>query len=111
MLELPPFKSQSLIEGGLTVRNISTKVRRLLLCTPAGMALFCVSVAGSANATQKAQIVKEMPMKGSVRQGEVVYVDDGSCPVGEIRKITGGNQSTGVSRKVECVKRPDSLQE
>lgn len=47
-----------------------------------------------------------MPAKGSVRQGDVVYVDDGRCPAGEVRKITGGNQMTGVARKVECVKRP-----
>lgn len=52
------------------------------------------------------EILKEAPAKGSVRRGEVVYVDDGSCPAGQVKKITGGNQMTGMSRQVECVKRP-----
>lgn len=72
-----------------------------------GLALACVFVAGPAWAASGAvELVKEMPEKGSVRQGDVVYVDDGRCPAGEVRKITGGNQMTGVARKVECVKRP-----
>jgi hypothetical protein len=52
-------------------------------------------------------VLKEMPAKGLLRLGEVIYVDDGKCPVGEVKKITGGNQKTGVGRQVECVKRPE----
>jgi len=52
-------------------------------------------------------VLKEMPAKGVLRLGEVIYVDDGKCPVGEVKKITGGNQKTGVGRQVECVKRPE----
>lgn len=52
------------------------------------------------------EVLREMPQTGSVRQGDVVYVDDGRCPAGEIKKVTGGNQKTGVARQVVCVKRP-----
>ena len=54
-------------------------------------------------------ILKEEPAKGVLRVGEVVYVDDGSCPAGEVKKITGGNQKAGKTRLVECVKRPERL--
>ena len=52
-------------------------------------------------------ILKEEPAKGVLRVGEVVYVDDGSCPPGEVKKITGGNQKAGKTRLMECVKRPE----
>ena len=52
-------------------------------------------------------ILKQEPAKGVLRVGEVVYVDDGSCPAGEVKKITGGNQKAGKTRLVECVKRPE----
>ena len=54
-------------------------------------------------------VLKEEPAKGVLRVGEVVYVDDGSCPPGELKKITGGNQKAGKTRLVECVKRPEGL--
>jgi uncharacterized protein DUF6719 len=39
---------------------------------------------------------------------KIVYVDDGTCPQGEVKEITGGSQAKSVPRKVRCVKRPDS---
>ena len=29
--------------------------------------------------------------KGAMKEGEVVLVDDGSCPKGQIKRIVGGN--------------------
>lgn len=70
-----------------------------------GAAVLCL--AGSAwAAAAPIEVLKEMPATGSVRQGDVVYVDDGRCPPGEVKKIIGGNQKTGVARQVQCVKRP-----
>jgi len=70
-------------------------------------AAFCAFAAGAASAAPApVEILKEMPPQGSVRQGHVVYVDDGRCPEGEVKRIIGGNQGTGVARQVECVKRP-----
>jgi hypothetical protein len=53
------------------------------------------------------EILKEMPLKGTVKQGQVVYVDDGKCPAGEVKKIIGGDQGVGKSRQTSCVKRPE----
>ena len=50
---------------------------------------------------------KEEPPKGALPYGQIVYVDDGTCPVGEVKEITGGSLQEGIPRKVRCVKRPD----
>lgn len=68
--------------------------------------LFLLCANAAATASTPIQMLKEMPVKGTLRQGDVVYVDNGRCPPGEVKKITGGNQSSGVPRHVECVKRP-----
>ncbi|MEY2531194.1 MAG: hypothetical protein QOI96_1279 [Verrucomicrobiota bacterium] len=35
--------------------------------------------------------VKREPAMGAMREGEVVLVDDGSCPKGQIKRVVGGN--------------------
>jgi hypothetical protein len=76
---------------------------------PVSAAVLHVFVVGAVwAAPASVEVLMQMPPKGSVRQGEVVYVDDGRCPAGEVTKITGGNQKTGVARQEECVKRPRS---
>lgn len=62
---------------------------------------------GIASAQGAIEILKEEPANLALRKGQVVYVDDGKCPAGEIKKLTGGNQAAGVKRQVECVKRPE----
>jgi hypothetical protein len=69
----------------------------------AGVLLTAAGVAASAST----EILREMPAKGVVRHGDIVYVDDGKCPAGQVKKIIGGDLKTGVSRQVTCVKRPD----
>jgi hypothetical protein len=81
--------------------------RRGAMASAAKAAVLCAFMCGTASAmAAPIEMLKAMPEKGSVRQGDVVYVDDGRCPAGEVKKITGGNQKTGVARQVECVKRP-----
>ena len=55
----------------------------------------------------KVEYLKEEPPKDSLRYGQVVYVDDGTCPAGQVKEITGGNSRRSIPRKVQCVKRPD----
>lgn len=43
------------------------------------------------------------PRSGTLPTGAVVYVDDYSCPDGEIKKLTGG--SSTMPRQRECVSR------
>ena len=69
----------------------------------AGLLLTAAGIAASA----PTEILKEVPAKGAVRSGDVVYVDDGKCPPGQVRKIVGGDQKTGKPRQVSCVQRPD----
>ena len=52
------------------------------------------------------EVLKKVPEEGEVPYGKVVYVDDGKCPKGEIKEITGGSQEKGIARKTRCVKRP-----
>ncbi|RZJ19864.1 MAG: hypothetical protein EOO54_14445 [Haliea sp.] len=57
---------------------------------------------------QDRPLLKEMPPDRELRQGRSVYVDDGTCPAGEIKQVTGGNRDKGIARRVQCVKRPDT---
>jgi hypothetical protein len=42
-----------------------------------------------------------------LRLGQRVLVDDGSCPAGQIKEVTGAKLSpAGVVRRVVCVARP-----
>jgi hypothetical protein len=38
-----------------------------------------------------AEILKREPPMGALREGQVVLVDDGSCPSGQIKRVVGGN--------------------
>ena len=74
------------------------------------IALFVVAplaLVPPAHGQRKAEYLKEEPRRGSIPQGKVVYVDDGACPRGEVKRITGGNREKGIPREVRCVKRPD----
>ena len=48
-----------------------------------------VTVPASAYATT----VKQEPPMGAMREGQVVLVDDGSCPAGQIKRVIGGNHT------------------
>ena len=50
--------------------------------------------------------LKKMPERGEIPYGKVVYVDDGECPKGEVKEVTGGSDVKAIPRKVRCVKRP-----
>jgi hypothetical protein len=59
----------------------------------------------------KAQVLKKEPGPGQLAAGQTVLVDDGSCPKGKIKQITGGSNITGGqgvkggSRTKKCVNR------
>lgn len=63
------------------------------------------------------QILKNEPPSGAgstMRPGEIVYVDNGKCPKGQVLKVTAGSLAggrnatgaTGTPRQRECVPRP-----
>ena len=53
----------------------------------------------------KGEYLKEEPPKGTLPYRKVVYVDDGTCPKGEVKEITGGSQEKSIPRTVRCIKR------
>ncbi len=55
----------------------------------------------------RVEYLKAEPPKGTLLQRKVVYVDDGTCPKGQVKEVTGGNREKSVPRTVRCVKRPD----
>ncbi|MDY8111188.1 DUF6719 family protein [Fulvimarina sp. 2208YS6-2-32] len=46
------------------------------------------------------------PPAGTLAYGSTVLVDDGTCPAGQIKQVTGGNNARGIARKNDCVARP-----
>jgi hypothetical protein len=44
------------------------------------------------------------PPGGTLPYMEIVFVTDDSCPRGEIKELTGGNNQLGIARKSRCVK-------
>ena len=68
--------------------------------------LLLMSVAISAFATT----VKQEHPKGAMREDQVLLVDDGSCPTGQIKRVVGGNHTKvggtkQVVRTISCVPR------
>ncbi len=70
---------------------------------PLAAALLCWPLLGFA----ATDYLKEVPQPGELPRGKTVYVDDGTCPQGEVKEVTGGSKEKGVSRTVRCVKRPN----
>jgi hypothetical protein len=53
--------------------------------------------------------LKQEPPAGTIPSGVVVLVDDGTCPAGQIKQVTGGNGSAaagGTNRQRKCIPRP-----
>ena len=51
-------------------------------------------------------ILPREPDPGELRLGQRVYVDDGTCPAGQIKEVAGANlTSSGVARTRQCVAR------
>lgn len=45
----------------------------------------------------------EEPPVGTLKVGEIIHVDDGSCPEGQILEVTAGNRALLIDRKRKCV--------
>ncbi|NVN86552.1 MAG: hypothetical protein HXX15_10740 [Rhodopseudomonas sp.] len=72
-----------------------------LLVALLGAAAF-VTLAGPAAAEQ---VSREQDIVG-LRLGQKILVDDGSCPAGQMKEVTGTNlTAAGVTRSQKCVPR------
>jgi hypothetical protein len=60
--------------------------------------------------TAQAEVLKREPAMGALKEGQVVLVDDGKCPKGQVRQVVGGNHTDvggmkKVRRSSSCVPR------
>lgn len=62
--------------------------------------------AGAVAASSGGAYLKRAPPEGEIPFGKVVYVDDGTCPKGQVKEITGGSREKSIPRRSRCVKRP-----
>ncbi|MDR3520916.1 MAG: hypothetical protein P4L54_04795 [Acidocella sp.] len=63
---------------------------------------------GYADGGSQQYLTKEPPT-GALPSGQVVLVDDGTCPAGQIKQVTGGNGSAaagGTGRQRKCIPKP-----
>jgi hypothetical protein len=86
----------------IVLQEGAMQISRYFLAIALGSAALLPSVSQA-----KVEFLKEEPPKDALRYLEVVYVDDGTCPAGEVKEITGGNSKRSIPRKVRCVKRPE----
>ena len=55
----------------------------------------------SSHPGQVGQVFSSEP--SNIGFGDVVLVDDRSCPAGQIKEVTGGNRNKGIPRAKRCV--------
>ncbi len=68
--------------------------------------LLGVLLSAALAATARADIVGRESDITDLRLGQKVYVDDGSCPAGQIKEVSGLRLgATGVERTKKCVDR------
>jgi len=80
---------------------------------PSPIAALAVTVTLTLSAAAPAQtkILKQEPPMGALKEGQRVLVDDGKCPMGQIREVTGGNHvkvggRDRIERTWRCISRP-----
>jgi len=77
-----------------------TKAVSRCLALPAGLALWLIATAAVAQTFSREQDIVDL------RLGQRVMVDDGSCPVGQIKEVLGSQMTTsGVLRTRKCIQR------
>jgi hypothetical protein len=73
-------------------------------------ALFVIVVVIGLTGSARAEILRREPPMGSLKLGQVVLVDDGACPRGQLKQVTGGDHrkvggSQLIERRRRCVAR------
>lgn len=69
------------------------------------VAVLVLSLSGLAVASRAIAQSGTPPPDRALRSGQTVRVDDGSCPPGQIREITGGSKDKSIPRTTRCVAR------
>ena len=69
------------------------------------IASLAIMVALPAYAVPAPHYSKMEPARGELPAGKSVLVDDGTCPAGMIKEVTGGDVKSGASRSRRCISR------
>jgi hypothetical protein len=72
----------------------------------AGIGGFYLYTRPTPTTAPRTTIVKEEPPIGQLPTGEIVLVDDGTCPPGQIKRVIGGNLAMHQSRLRSCIPHP-----
>ena len=82
--------------GGTQAHNGAMSRLRISLATAA----LLVSIGAA-----QSQVLKNEPAAGNLPLGKKVLVDDGTCPAGQIKQVTGGSNTQQIARSTKCVPR------
>ncbi len=64
-----------------------------------------IALAVSATSVMAEQVSREQDIV-NLRLGQRIFVDDGSCPAGQIKEVSGARMTAnGIQRAVKCVPR------
>ena len=77
-----------------------SSIKQLSVLTLGGCILFAL-----APATLAQQVSREQDI-GELRLGQRIKIDDGTCPAGQVKEISGTKMtSTGIVRSQKCIPR------
>ena len=83
--------------------NLSLRIKRALPLMVSSFALCALSSSALAEQVSREQDI------ANLRLGQRILVDDGSCPAGQIKEISGARMTTtGIFRVPRCIPRPGS---
>jgi Family of unknown function (DUF6719) len=69
-------------------------------------AVLAIAVMVGLAVSARAEILKREPAMGSLKPGQTVLVDDGTCPKGQVKEVTGGDhQKVGGKHQLERQRR------
>lgn len=73
----------------------------------ANMNRFCIFVMTAALVVSvgaaQGQVLKNEPGDGALPSGKKALVDDGTCPAGQIKEVTGGSKVAHIARSTRCI--------
>jgi hypothetical protein len=82
------------------VRQVASRVMTASSILLSGFALAALATSAIAQQVSREQDIRDL------RLGQRVLVDDGSCPAGQIKEVSGARMtSTGILRVQKCIPR------
>lgn len=82
-----------------------TMSRKIYIGVLATVVLSLCACGGGGAVGSIEQPLTSEPARGELNPREVVFVDDGSCPAGSVKRLTGAVDLSG-SRQRQCVPKP-----